>query len=110
MAKIMKRTVDALRPEPRRDVFAWDSELRGFGVRVKPSGVKTFLIQYRNVEGRTRRLVLGQYGALTPEVARDLARMKLTAVASGEDPSAERHAVRTGMSLSEVCDWYLEQA
>ncbi len=106
----MKRTVDALRPEPHRDVFAWDSELRGLGVRVKPSGVKTFLIQYRNVEGRTRRLVLGQYGALTPEVARDLARMKLTAVASGEDPSAERHAVRAGMSVSEVCDWYLEQA
>ena len=94
MAKIMKRTVDALLLEPHRDVFAWDSELRGFGVRVKPLGVKTFLIQYRNVEGRTRRLVLGQvHGALTPEVARDLARMKLTAVASGEDPSAERHAV-----------------
>lgn len=110
MAKIMKRTVDALRPEPDRDVFAWDSELRGFGVRVKPSGVKTFLIQYRNAEGRTRRLVLGQYGALTPEAARDLARKKLTAVAEGEDPSADRHAVRAGMSVSEVCDWYLEQA
>jgi integrase len=110
MAKIMKRTVDALQPEPDRDVFAWDSELRGFGVRVKPSGVKTFLVQYRNAEGRTRRLVLGQYGALAPEAARDLAREKLTAVAKGEDPSAERHAVRAGMSVAEVCDWYLEQA
>lgn len=110
MAKIMKRTVDALQPDPDHDVFAWDSELRGFGIRVKPSGVKTFLIQYRNVEGRTRRLVLGQYGALAPEAARDLAREKLTAVAKGEDPSAERHAVRSGMSVSGVCDWYLEQA
>jgi integrase len=110
MAKITKRTVDALQPEPGRDVFAWDSELRGFGVRVKPSGVKTFLIQYRNAEGRTRRLVLGQYGALAPETARDLARKKLAAVAEGEDPSADRHAVRAGMSVSEVCDWYLEQA
>jgi hypothetical protein len=110
MAKIMKRTVDALQPDRDHDVFAWDSELRGFGIRVKPSGVKTFLIQYRNVEGRTRRLVLGQYGALAPEAARDLAREKLTAVAKGEDPSAERHAARAGMSVSEVCDWYLEQA
>jgi integrase len=110
MAKIMKRTVDALQPKPNRDVSAWDSELRGFGVRVKPSGVKTFLIQYRNGEGRTRRLVLGQYGALTPEAARDLARKKLTAVAEGEDPSADRHAARAGISVSEVCDWYLTQA
>lgn len=110
MAKITKRMVDALEPQADRDVFAWDSELRGFGLRVKPSGVKTFLIQYRNTEGRTRRLVLGQYGTLTPEVARDLARKKLTAVAEGEDPSADRHAARAGMTVSEVCDWYLEQA
>ena len=110
MAKIMKRSVDALQPEPDRDVFKWDTELRGFGVRVKPSGVKSYLVQYRNAEGRTRRLVLGKHGALTPETARDIARKKLTAVAEGEDPSAERHAARTGMTVSEVCDWYLEQA
>ena len=73
MAKITKRSVDALEPQAGRDVFGWDSELRGFGIRVKPSGVKTFLIQYRNAGGRTRRLVLGRYGALAPEVARDLA-------------------------------------
>lgn len=110
MAKITKRVVDALQPDKDRDVFAWDNELRGFGVRVKPSGVKTFLIQYRNIEGRTRRLVLGQYGSLTAETARDLAREKLAGVAKGEDPSAERHAVRAGMSVTEVCDWYLEEA
>ena len=110
MAKITKRAMDALQSVNGRDVFIWDSELRGFGVRVKPSGVRTFLIQYRNVEGRTRRLVLGQYGALTPENARDLAREKLAGVAKGEDPSAERHAVRAGMSVSDVCDWYLEEA
>ncbi|MBV8186290.1 MAG: site-specific integrase [Alphaproteobacteria bacterium] len=110
MAKITKRTVDALRSNPDRDVFAWDGELRGFGIRAKPSGVKTFLIQYRNSEGRTRRLVIGQYGVLTPEIARDLARKKLTAVAEGGDPSADRRSVRAGMTVKEVCDWYLEQA
>lgn len=110
MGKITKRVVDALQTEPDRDVFAWDMELRGFGVRVKPSGVKTYLIQYRNAEGRTRRLVLGQAGALTPEIARHLARKKLTSVAEGADPSADRQGVRTGMSVNEVCDWYLKQA
>ncbi|MBI0475617.1 DUF4102 domain-containing protein [Sphingomonas sp. MA1305] len=52
MAKITKRVVDALKPSDKADVFAWDSELKGFGVRVKPSGTKSFLIQYRNPEGR----------------------------------------------------------
>jgi integrase len=110
MGKITKRAVDALQAESDRDVFVWDAELRGFGVRAKPSGVKTFLIQYRNMEGRTRRLVLGQYGVLTPESARHLARKKLTAVAEGADPAADRQGVRVGMSVKEVCDWYLEQA
>ena len=45
MPKITKRVVDSLKTEAGRDVFAWDSELRGFGIRVKPSGVKSFLIQ-----------------------------------------------------------------
>jgi hypothetical protein len=63
MAKITKRTVDARQPKFDRDAFAWDPELRGFGVRMKPSAVKTFLIHYRNAESRTRRLVLGQCGA-----------------------------------------------
>jgi integrase len=110
MAKITKRAVDALQRGADRDVFLWDSELRGFGIRAKPSGVKTFFIQYRNIEGRTRRLVLGQYGVLTAEIARHLARKKLTAVADGADPSADRHGVRVGMTVTEVCDWYLEQA
>src|SRR5579863_7925448 len=110
MKKILKRTIDALQADPDRDVFAWDNEIRGFGIRVKPSGVKTYLVQYRNADGRTRRLVLGQHGALTPKVARDLARQKLAAAAAGEDPSAERHAARAGMTVAEVCDWFLAEA
>lgn len=110
MTKLTKRHVDALKSRSDREVFAWDGEMRGFGVRVKPSGLKTYLVQYRNEEGRTKRLVLGQHGILTPEQARDLARQKLAAVARGEDPSAERHAARAGMTVAEICDWYLEEA
>ena len=51
MARLTKRAVDSLSPLPDRDVFAWDGEIRGFGVRVKPSGTKTYFIQYRNAEG-----------------------------------------------------------
>jgi integrase len=110
MAKLTKRFVDTVKPDSNRDVFAWDGELRGLGLRVKPSGARAYLIQYRNSEGRTRRLVLGQHGVLTPQQARDIARQKLAAVAQGADPSAERHAARAGMSVAEICDWYLAQA
>ena len=110
MPRLTKRIVDALHPRPGPDLFAWDTELRGFGVRVKPSGTKTFLIQYRNGEGRTRRCVIGQFGVLTVEIARSLAQKKLAAVVDGRDPSAERRAAREGMTIAEVCDWYLEEA
>lgn len=110
MHKLTKRAVDAVKPCTDRDVFAWDGELHGFGLRVKPSGVKTYIVQYRNFEGRTRRLVLGQHGVLTPNQARDLGRQKLAAVARGEDPAADRRAAREGITVAEVCDWYLEQA
>ncbi|MCJ8354206.1 tyrosine-type recombinase/integrase [Novacetimonas hansenii] len=110
MARLTKRSVDSLKPKANAEAFIWDGELRGFGVRVKPSGSKAFLIQYRNAENRTRRLVLGAYGVLTVELARDMARQRLTDVAQGKDPSAERRAVRAGMTVAEVCDWYLEAA
>ncbi|MBX9665122.1 MAG: integrase arm-type DNA-binding domain-containing protein [Novosphingobium sp.] len=110
MTKLTKRTIDALKPGQRRDTFLWDGELRGFGVRVKPSGTKTFIIQYRNLEGCTRRCVIGQYGVLTVEQARGLAQKKLAAVIDGADPSAERHAIRQGLTVSALCDWYLTEA
>jgi Arm DNA-binding domain len=75
MAKISKTTIDKIEPDPDRDVFLWDDELRGFGVRVKPSGVKTFLIQYRNKHGRSRRYRLGRYGVLTPDQARTMSKL-----------------------------------
>lgn len=111
MPKITKRVVDALPAKGSgQDRFVWDSELRGFGIRIKPSGAKTFLIQYRNVHGQTRRMVIGRVGTLTPEEARTLARDALAGVAKGADPSAERHAARKAMKVAELCDWYVDAA
>ena len=114
MPKITKRAVDALRPGPAgKDVFVWDAgdgAIKGFGVRVKPSGTGAYIVQYRNREGRTRRLVLGKVGVLAPEGARRLAADALKAVAEGGDPSAERRAVRSSITVAELCDLYLADA
>ena len=71
MPKITKRLIDTLRPDANgAEVFRWDSELRGFGVRIMPSGVASYHIQYRTPEGRTRRMAIGRVGTLTPDEAR----------------------------------------
>lgn len=110
MTKLTKRVVDAAGPDGDKETFLWDGELRGFGVRVKPSGVKSYLIQYRNEERRTRRMVIGQVSALTVEEARKLAKAKLGDVSRGDDPSANRQAMREAITVAELCDWYLTEA
>jgi hypothetical protein len=59
MAKLVKRTVDAIKPDPAGDIVVWDDDLAGFGLRVKPSGVKSYLIQYRNRDRVSRRYTGG---------------------------------------------------
>ncbi|XYD10500.1 integrase arm-type DNA-binding domain-containing protein [Methylobacterium sp. NMS12] len=110
MPKITKRVVDALKPDASGEVFAWDSELKGFGVRVMPSGVASYLVKYRTTEGRQRKLAFARVGTITPDEARGLAKEKLAAAARGEDPSADRNRIRQAPTVAEVCDLYLEDA
>lgn len=110
MTKLTKRAIDALPIPAKGQTFHWDSETRGFGVRVGASGTKTFVVQYRNVEDRTRRMKLGRYGILTVEQARDQAKIKLGEVAAGVDPAEEVAQSRQDPTVTELCDWYLEEA
>ena len=111
MPKIAKRLVDGLRPDGSgKDLFVWDTALKGFGVRMKPSGSAAYLVQYRTWEGRTRRLTIGKVGTLTPEEARAFARERLVDVARGADPSAERRGARHTMTVGELCEIYLSDA
>ncbi|BAV65529.1 tyrosine-type recombinase/integrase [Sphingobium cloacae] len=110
MAKLTKRAVDALQAPTSAQAFLWDGELKGFGVRVTRAGVKTFIIQYRNAAGKSRRINLGRYGTLTVELARDQAKIKLGAVAAGEDPADAEDNPRDQVTVATLCDWYLKEA
>jgi Arm DNA-binding domain/Phage integrase, N-terminal SAM-like domain len=108
--RLTKKIVDATIAQAAVDVFRWCGELRGFGVRVKPSGVKTFLVQYRTCRGSTRRYSIGQYGRITVDQARKEAMIRLAEVARGGDPSQARRAARKIRTVAELCDSYLEDA
>ena len=108
---LTKRSVDALSPGAGPWI-AWDDKLSGFGVKVLPSGTKSFLINYRaNGGGRyapNRRLVVGRFGRITVDQARRQAQALLGRVAAGEDPSRERKAARGLPTLREAFEEYLE--
>lgn len=110
MAKLNKSAIDTMAIPLTGQSFLWDSELRGFGVRVVPSGLRAFILQYRNAEGRSRRIVIGRYGVLSVDQARALAKIKLGEVASGRDPADDRAKARAAKTIKDVCDWYLENA
>lgn len=112
MPKLTKRLVESTPPRDR-DLILWDSELKGFGLRVKPSGAKSFIVQYRTGQGRkwpTRRVTLGRFGPLTVEQARGRAKLELASVTLGANPRAARDAAAKALTVAELCDEYLRAA
>ncbi|MBX9683837.1 MAG: Arm DNA-binding domain-containing protein [Hyphomicrobium sp.] len=102
--KLTKRLIDGTAPS-ECDCFVWDSELAGFGLRVRPGGAKTFVAQYRAGGGRTgqsRRYTVGRYGVMTVDEARLDARAILLAAAQGQDPAGKRRSKRGEMTVAEL--------
>lgn len=112
--KLTKRAVDSFRYEGRdgqRDV-RWDSEIAGFGVRIYPPDAdgrsrRSFVVSYR-ANGRKRMMVVGRYGVLTVDEARERARKHLAAVTDGLDPLEERRKVRARVTFGELITRYME--
>ncbi len=109
MARLTKTLVDGLKPGDPGDYFVWDDLLPGFGVRVWPTGRKTYVAQYR-ANRRTRRIKIGTHGALTVEEARREAKGILGDVARGEDPQEDRQTRRKSLTIADLCDDYLKAA
>lgn len=106
MPKLTKRTIDSLQAEAR-DYFVWDSQIAGFGVRVMPSGAKTYQAQYRS-GGRTRRVSLGRHGKITVDEARRLAKDVMGQVAMGENPAEAIAQERRAPTVSALCDRFFQ--
>jgi hypothetical protein len=102
--KIGLREIAAM---PQGPFLIWDSEVRGFNVRRQFSSAITYSVIYRAQDGRQHWLKIGRHGVWTPTLAREKDKSVLLAVDMGKDPSAERHALRNGATVSELVDDYL---
>src|SRR5262249_61413195 len=71
------------------DKVHFDSELPGYGLRVRGSGVHSFMVQYA-VAGHSRRVVIGKLSTIDPGKARGIAQTLLAKVRLGGDPAAEK--------------------
>jgi integrase len=110
-ARLTKRSVDAFKARGAEYV-AWDAEIPGFGVRVRPTGAKSYIVQYRAGVGRkapTRKLTLGAVGKLTAEEARTLAKKAVGSVAHGADPAGKRTDDRKGLTVAELAATFLSE-
>ena len=84
----------------------WDNSLKGFGLRVSPTGRKSFIINWRNQEGRQGRKVIGIYGKLTIEQARLQAKQYFYKISLGEEP---RRNSNTNPSFAEFAKTYQDE-
>lgn len=107
MMNLNKRSVDGLAPKAKR-YFVWDSGLKGFGVRVEPSGRKTFLCRYRH-GGARRQYLLGVFGTVTVEEARQEARRVLSASTLGKDVAQSRYEARRAIRFGELVEVFLAE-
>jgi Phage integrase, N-terminal SAM-like domain len=98
--RIGLREIAAMQP----NTILWDLEVKGFVARRQFSEVITFSVVYRTLDGTQRWHKLERSPILTPHLARQEAIKILRAKALGQDPAGDKMALRTGMTIAELCD------
>jgi len=106
-----KATVRKMHCRPgQEEKFFWDAGCRGFGIRALRTGRRSWIFQYRDEHGRTRRIVLGDVSAVDLENARNAARRTAASVTHGSNPSLDRKKKRAAGTVLEVIEAYLSNA
>jgi len=108
MPKLTKRFVESAVTNQDRQKIFWDSELKGFGLVVLPSGRCTYCVQYRNQQRKLKRLKIGVHGHISAEQAREIAKIHLGRVAHGEDPASQKKDRKNKASMNDLIMDYLE--
>jgi len=105
---LTERIVKSAQADPARNVITVDAEIAGFGLRVTQSGAKAFVLSYV-VAGRKRRITIGSWPAWSVVAAREKARELKRRIDSGDDPLAEREAIREAPTVRDMIDLYIAE-
>jgi integrase len=103
--RIGLREIAAMQP----NTILWDLEVRGFVARRQFSDIVTFSVVYRTRENVQRWQKLERFPILTPHLARQEAIRVLRAKALGQDPAGDKMALRSGPTISDLCDDYQQR-
>lgn len=106
--KLTKRIVESAEtPKQFQQIFIRDTQLIGLALRITSAGTKSFVVEKR-VNGKAKRITLGRYPEITPEIARREAQKILGKIATGIDPVSEKKSNKTkAITLLQVFYDYL---
>jgi integrase len=110
--KLTKRFVDSVKPKRNNERIEWDSDLKGFGLRVTATGSKSFIFKYRAGHGRNapiKKPTIGKFGEVTVEEARKIAKNWSAIITQGGDPGKARQDEAEAPTLQRLFDDYFER-
>ena len=108
MPQLTKLYVDKLKPQEKRYTI-WDNRISGFGIRVAPSGRKTYIMKYRTIDGRQKKPSIGVHGNITCEQAKQIAKEWHGEIAAGRDPTENKMTLRQSPSIANLADRYFKE-
>ena len=104
--RLSKRVIDKAKYEGRGGCYLWDTEILGFGLRIYPTGRKSFVVTY-HVRGRQRYFTIGRFGELTVQQARALSLETLAEARQGKDPAGEYQTSRKAPTMVDLADRFM---
>lgn len=107
LTKIVEKAIKNLKAPEEGSLIQWDSEMKGFGVRITSAGVTSFILDYR-IFGRHRRYTIGRHPELTATAARIEAGNLRAKIRAGHDPMEERNQSRGEPTLGDLATEYLK--
>lgn len=107
--KLTDTLVKALTAPDKGNRITYDSEIKGFGVRVTAAGARAFILNYRTRTGRERRYTIGSFPDWRTAVARDEAATLKKRIDLGEDPLADVEADRHAKTVADLCQRFEEE-